>query len=747
MTRPVVAFTEQRAWLDSNGQVRGLKSLPIVEGLADRVPVRLVVRVSGTGDQGVLLAPSAGKVKLKWPARATEVPLGLLRAGLTVGREVASSSVIHTDQPGIIGGLGVLLAAPFRRPMVVNVVGDPAESVSTMVMPGWKGEIASRLLPAVQRWVAAHAVYANYVTREVLQNRYPAVRAHKSFASTTSVPLGPDRPRSFPDPSETVSIVTVGSLEQAYKGVDDLIEAVRICRAAGIDMLLTVVGQGRLQRDLERQGAELGEGVIRFTGYLFGEALYRELGRHDVFALASWTEGLPRALVEAMLDGLPAVATGVGGVPELLEPERIAPRRDPQALADRLQSLLADEQAWNRSVARNRTVARELSEGSGDARTDFIESSAALAKNSGLVPPSQTRRVKVLHVINKLEVGGAERMLLELCRGSARSKVLQNVVTLSGKRGAWSHRFEAEQAQEFPLKLRASPEFAVAFLRLLRSLKPDVVVSHVSLFSGVILTFARAAGVPTRVAAMHSDGDGHGNSLSRRAYRSVTRRLLRRMATHVIGGTASSLGFAGKVQGEASVIPYGINVEDFDLQDRAEARERLGLPQGGTLLLHCGRAAPEKNRAKLGDILAASPADHTLVLVGSDQVDDLGLPSDSPLWARIIIRGKQEDLAPYFNAADILLLPSIREGLPLVILESMACGTPVVASDLPGIRSVACSLPAIRLVPPDESGQQFLAAADQILEQGISREEMRRAVVGGQFDSATMVAKWGVLWA
>ena len=374
----VLAFTEQRTWL-SGGEIRGRKPLPIVSALAVTVPVRLAGRVGASESGGFALAPDADPAALTWPAAG-----GLVRAARTAAalcrsivREVRSADVIYADQPGVVGGMGLLVGRALRKPLVVNVVGDANESVHPSVISGIKGRIAHAILPRLQRWACANATYVNYVTSSVLQTRYPPIRAKQAFASTTATALGPARARPFP--RNRVSVVTVASLEQPYKGVSDLIDVICICRSNGYDVRLTVIGEGRLRPQLETRAKAVIPGLVEFVGYLYGEAVYEELSRHDVFALASWTEGLPRALIEAMADGLPAVATGVGGVPELIEPERIAPARDPHGFADRLMKLLSDEGAWSTTIDHNLKVSGELLQAKNDILEGFVIAVASLA--------------------------------------------------------------------------------------------------------------------------------------------------------------------------------------------------------------------------------------------------------------------------------------------------------------------------------------------------------------------------------
>lgn len=376
----ILAFTEQRTWLLSDGTMNGLKSLGIVEALAAGCTVKIGARVGLAQGDGVAIAPGAVPMAIPWPASGFPRVATLFDSLATIWRIVGAADVIYADQPGVVGGLGLAIAKLRRKPIVVNVVGDANESVSPLVMPGVKGRLAHAIFPRLQRWSCAHATYANYVTGRVLQERYPARGAKESFSSSTAKALGPPRPRQFP--TGPVSLVTVASLAQPYKGIDDLLDSVEICGANGLDVKLTVIGDGRLRHDLAHKAERVGL-QVRFTGHLQGDDLYEELGRHDVFVLASWTEGLPRALVEAMADGLPAVATAVGGVPELLESHRIVPPHAPENLACSILELLGDENLWRATIRHNARVSQEFLAKSEFGVAAFVEAIGRLAGSAG----------------------------------------------------------------------------------------------------------------------------------------------------------------------------------------------------------------------------------------------------------------------------------------------------------------------------------------------------------------------------
>jgi glycosyltransferase involved in cell wall biosynthesis len=156
----------------------------------------------------------------------------------------------------------------------------------------------------------------------------------------------------------------VGSLAQMYKGPDVLIQALVMCLERGLDVRAAIVGGGRYLQSMRELASRLGLAArVEFMGTVPSGAPIREiLDGADLFVLPSRTEGLPRALIEAMARGLPCIATRVGGVPELLEPEDMVAPDNAGELADRICATLGDPERRAAMARRNRTVALEYRE-------------------------------------------------------------------------------------------------------------------------------------------------------------------------------------------------------------------------------------------------------------------------------------------------------------------------------------------------------------------------------------------------
>ncbi|MBX3234784.1 MAG: glycosyltransferase family 4 protein [Nitrospiraceae bacterium] len=253
------------------------------------------------------------------------------------------------------------------RPFGVEVIGDPWE----FFVPG---SVSHPLRPFMRVWfyrqLARLCVRANgvaYVTREALQRRYPA-RPGAMVASYSDVELPDsayrDEARVPSRTNEPIRLVSVGTLAQLYKAQDVLIAAVSDCVAQGMNLQLVLVGDGQFRAQLEAQARTLGMGArVRFAGELpSGEAVRDELDRSDVFVLPSRSEGLPRALIEAMARGLPCIGSTVGGIPELLHPDDLVAPNDARALSRMIARCIEEPGRLVRMGERNLLRAKEYHE-------------------------------------------------------------------------------------------------------------------------------------------------------------------------------------------------------------------------------------------------------------------------------------------------------------------------------------------------------------------------------------------------
>ncbi len=248
-----------------------------------------------------------------------------------------------------------LLPRPRRGPVrVYTVHGLPDPYLPAPAggagSPGLRDRLAYRGLDAALARRSDAVVVPSRFLREELVARlgFPAERL-------TVIPNGvePIPPQA---PGELVGTI---SLLEPVKGLDTFIAAVARLAATHPGARFAIHGEGRARPDLEALSARHGlDGTLEFAGYVPAD---QALSRLRVYVLCSWLENCPISLLEAMAAGVPAVATEVGGVPEVCgDTVPMVPPGDPGALAAAIGALLDDPAsgAANAERARQRTEAR-----------------------------------------------------------------------------------------------------------------------------------------------------------------------------------------------------------------------------------------------------------------------------------------------------------------------------------------------------------------------------------------------------
>jgi glycosyltransferase involved in cell wall biosynthesis len=185
------------------------------------------------------------------------------------------------------------------------------------------------------------------------------------------------QPRPAAPAQNTFRLIMVGSLRQLYKAPHILLEAVSICiKQYNLNLELVIVGDGQYREQLEEQAAALGLAQrVHFTGQLVvRDEVIVQLDQADLFVLPSLTEGLPRAMIEAMARALPCIGSAVGGIPELLSSENLVPPGDITALSAKICDVVTNPARMACMSAANLNKARTFHEESlRERRTRFYQ--------------------------------------------------------------------------------------------------------------------------------------------------------------------------------------------------------------------------------------------------------------------------------------------------------------------------------------------------------------------------------------
>ncbi|MPY68378.1 glycosyltransferase family 4 protein [Deinococcus sp. SDU3-2] len=279
-----------------------------------------------------------------------------------------------------VSGTLASLSAPLlrwrRQPFAVEVINDPAQVFSRGGVQHPLRRLFRWGYASQTRWQCRVSSASLYVTRRALQEAYPS-RPGTPVFGVSDVRLPPEAyasARVYSGPG--LRAVMVGSLQHWYKGPDIAIRALAQLRAQGLPVTLRIVGQGLKRPECEALARELGvEHACTFVGQRpTPEAVRRDLAQADLFVMPSRTEGLPRALVEAMAQGLPAVGSRVSGIPELLPEDALVTPGSAEEFAEVWGAWARDPVRLTAGSQRNFAEARTYAEPILSAeRGDFLK--------------------------------------------------------------------------------------------------------------------------------------------------------------------------------------------------------------------------------------------------------------------------------------------------------------------------------------------------------------------------------------
>jgi glycosyltransferase involved in cell wall biosynthesis len=314
-------------------------------------------------------------------------------------------------------------------------------------------------------------------------------------------------------------------------------------------------------------------------------------------------------------------------------------------------------------------------------------------------------RAKVLNVITKLAVGGAQETALAYCSQLDPARWATTLVT-GPEQSAEGNLFDEAARRGVrvvtipSLRRRIRPvadlRAVVELVRLFRRERPDIVHTHSSKAGLVGRLSARIAGVPVVVHTVHGWSFHEGMSPRARAVAVRLERLAARWTSTIVVVADSDADIGGEEGigrwGQYALIRSAVDVEALRRAtgSRADARVALGIPEGvpvlGTVTRLCRQKDPATLLRAARQVVDSRP-DARLVVVGDGPmrayVDQL--LDELDLRPHVSLLGPRTDVAALLPGFDAFVLSSRWEGLPRVVVEAMAVGVPVVATDVGGI--------------------------------------------------------------
>jgi glycosyltransferase involved in cell wall biosynthesis len=367
-------------------------------------------------------------------------------------------------------------------------------------------------------------------------------------------------------------------------------------------------------------------------------------------------------------------------------------------------------------------------------------------------------------------VGGTELQAFRVARKLAESGGVGFLVVTRRHEPFWLKKEEVDGLRIHrlpPAGLGKGSElaFALASLSFLFRKRGEFQILHfllVSFPNSLVALFMKLLGKKVLVKIAGAGVLRRGNPLVRIVRNFILRRMDGFLATtDEIVHEFQGAGFDPR---RIRRIPNGVDTRHFTPLSETEKKLRrrtLSLPDEGKIVLYSGRISAEKGphlllEAWLG--LAAEFPGLFLVLIGSGRLQEkniedrmnqlLDAPAARNFRDRVIRKGEVSDLAPFLQAADLFVLPSVQEGLSNALLEAMAAGLPIVATRLPGTAEALGKNPGAVLVNPGDIGdlargfREMLASPERWAEAG----QKNRKRAEGEFSLAEVSRKYFELY-
>jgi len=292
--------------------------------------------------------------------------------------------------------------------------------------------------------------------------------------------------------------------------------------------------------------------------------------------------------------------------------------------------------------------------------------------------------MRIAHVVDCMEIGGAETLVSQMCR-LQRQEGHELSVYAVGTLGPLGERMRSEGFTVQANLARHLSDAMRVFFRIFKELRPDVVHLHnptPTVYAGLA---ARMASVPSIISTRHS--------LVARPRRLVVELKFACAATCCdwIAGICDAT--TNNMKGLHSIPAHKI-VRVYNGAVPIERIAKNQWPQKtGFTLAYVGRLAPVKNHKLLLNAFRAahsSMPDLRLWIVGDGSertklenlARELGISSQVTFW------GEQLDVAPFYSAADVFIMSSESEGLPMSLLEAFSLGLPAIVTDVGGMAEV-----------------------------------------------------------
>lgn len=349
--------------------------------------------------------------------------------------------------------------------------------------------------------------------------------------------------------------------------------------------------------------------------------------------------------------------------------------------------------------------------------------------------------VRILHVFNFFYQGGIENFVMNVYRNIDRSKIQFDFAFPMNKKGYFDDEAKALGANIyfFDSDKKSFWNYYKNLSHIIKEHGPYAAVhSHIYYFSGYILLIAKLCGVKTRISHSHETQKGRKQTLIRRIYENAMRLMIKNNATVWLccSNQAGECVFGKN-------MPYQVLYNGIDLRRfvyRQESRERirkeLGL-EGKKVILNVGRFAEQKNHPfilKVFKEMTVRSEDYRLIMIGGGPLERMIREKckEYGIYEKCVFLHNIQNTEDYYCASDVFILPSLYEGLGIVLVEAQATGLPTIISDK--VTKEVGMTDLAHYLSIENSEKEWADMIEQQISKQFDRAKYNSKIIGSEFD-------------
>lgn len=292
---------------------------------------------------------------------------------------------------------------------------------------------------------------------------------------------------------------------------------------------------------------------------------------------------------------------------------------------------------------------------------------------------------RILHVVGRMDRAGAETMLINLYQEIDRSKFQFDFVYFTDDCCDFDAEISSLGGRIIRIPNKNPFLRALKLWKILRQKDWSIVHVHTLFSSGLFLLAAKIAGVPRRIVHAHNTSDENNNSFAGRCYKRSMRWLLSWTPSDYLacGTAAGRYLFPGRR--DVHIIPNAIDISRFAGRAHDSFKRPSNGEQNEIVILQVGRLVPVKNHPLSIEIAVAlekAGVNFQMLFVGAgpEKQSIENLIQRYGLEGRVKLLGLRKDISELMKKSNVMLMPSLYEGFPVVLVESQAAGLPAVVS-------------------------------------------------------------------